>query len=60
METTREIKIGTKLNLNLGGKITNYEVRLIVGSEYKIFNKYTSSQWVTLEFINSNLVQENS
>jgi hypothetical protein len=53
--TTQNIIIGTKLNLNVNGKVRQYEVKSIENGIYKIFNKFVVSIFVDLDFINANL-----
>ena len=55
--TTKEITIGTKLDLNVNGKVRTYEVKFIENGMYKIFNKFVVSILVDLDFINENLVK---
>jgi hypothetical protein len=51
-----KITEGTILKLNINNEIREYKVTLIIENEYKIFNKFTISQWVNLDFINNHLV----
>jgi len=55
--TTQNITIGTKLNLNVNGKVRQYEVKDIENGMYKIFNKFVISIFVDLDFINANLAE---
>jgi hypothetical protein len=56
-----EIKIGTILKLKIDNEVRNevrdYKVTVIFDNQYKIFNKFVTSTFVDLDFINSKLVK---
>jgi hypothetical protein len=56
LNETKEINIGTKLNLNLNGKERLFKVTEVRGDEYRLFNKFVISFWCTEEEILKNLV----
>lgn len=54
---TEEITIGTKLKLNVEGKVREYKITVIDNGMFKIFNKFVISRFVTLDYINANLAE---
>ena len=49
------IEKGTKLDLNINGKVKTYEVKWIENGFYSIYNKYEVTKKVSLDFILNNI-----
>ena len=51
-----DIKVGMKLELMSEGKALIFEVKFIENGTYKIFNKFRTSWYAPLDYINANLI----
>jgi hypothetical protein len=50
-----EIQIGTSLKLNIANEILTWKVTVISDNQFKIFNKFRTSIFVDIDFININI-----
>lgn len=51
-----DIKVGMKLELMSDGKALIFEVRDEVNGSYKIYNKFRTTWYASLDYINANLI----
>ena len=51
-----DIKVGMKLELMSEGKILIFEVRDIMNDRFKIYNKFRTSWYASLDYINKNFI----